>query len=261
MAIKSDADVREEKPQRHFFGWTYRNATPSQANLQGVSPAFYKGNESNRLPSGSSGDVNMNPDNAIIFDTGATSGNGYFKMIASMKTSNQEYGLNSLYSSTPSPIYDVYNLTGPSWWTNGYGHTSDYGTTQNTDIQAYLWKNLRGVADTQVYNPTINGSIPSTVTIKHNLGAVPEMMIFRKLGYSNQKIWIYHKDMLGPSETGVSKGHYFDQLNAPSAQSIGGQPWGSDGMSIGGTPTAPTDTEIKLNGSVNTGGQDSSGCF
>ena len=73
------------------------------------------------------------------------------------------------------------------------------------------------------YNPTINGSIPIIVSIKHNLGAVPEMMIFRKLGYSNQKYGLSQGYARCTCETGVSKGQIFDQLNAPSAQSIGTQ--------------------------------------
>ena len=137
-------------------------------------------------------------------------------------------------------------------FTNGFGNTSTYGTNADTSFQAYMWKNTKGVAECQVYKPQLNGQTPgSTVTIKHNLGVPPEMMIFKKIN-SNSDFWVYHKDMLGPSETGVSKGHYFTKLNqaASNGDTIGGQPWGSDGMTIGGYPTAPTATEIKLNGNA-----------
>lgn len=124
---------------------------------------------------------------------------GWHKKMVGTKIGNRDISLNQ---SITSYVLGSHGSTDNLWKKSGYGH--DYGTTY-TPYQ-YLWKCTKGVCDHQIY---INneGSTASVYTVKHNLGAVPELMIFRKLvSGTNDPPLLYHKDI-------SSDGTYLDKLD------------------------------------------------
>mgnify|MGYP003108420286 CR=1 FL=1 len=110
-----------------------------------------------------------------------------------------------------------------------FGHEKGFGRDYDSDYSAWLFKHYQGF-ESMCYRGT-----GSNRTMKHHLGVVPEMMIFKK-DHGSEAMIMYHKD-IDPS--GSSEDYYINMTSA-GAPSYGTNVWNS---------TAPTKDVISLGSS------------
>ena len=89
-------------------------------------------------------------------------------------------------------------------WSEGWGDTQTGNLTTNATIYTFSLRSTRGVFSHNSFaSPTIllTGSLPGTsgtrLTVKHNLGAVPEMFIYAGIGLQaagRMGCYVWHKD-------------------------------------------------------------------
>lgn len=110
------------------------------------------------------------------------------------------------------------------------------GQTSEQDI-AYMWKRAPGFFDRVFYTATF----PGPITVNHNLGVVPEMMIHKSYTTTGSW-WVYHKDLNVDGDGRPETDYLLIDNNAAADDVV----WAD---------TAPTATQFTL-GNVSSGTQD-----
>lgn len=183
MAVRKDDEPRpKDNLQKRIFGYA--------ANLETYQ-------YSDGVPFPHPYINNFKPD--FAFYTKAQ--DGWHKGMIGNKIGNSTIYLNSAitsWSAYGSSFGDRSNW----WYKKGFG----YDFTTNNSPFMYMWKCTKGVCDHQIYRNN-EDPIGTTYTVKHNLGAVPELMIFKRLlNNTNDPVYLYHK--------GISQdGTYLDKLD------------------------------------------------
>lgn len=183
MAIRKDDEPRPaDNLQKRIFGYS-SNVSSTAFNADGVAfPHQYINN--------------FKPDFGFV--TKADDGYNSKSMVGN-KLGQNYIPLNSALTGLNLNDFSDRSV----WWRKkGFGH--DFSSPYNPFM--YMWKCTKGVCDHQVYNNNYNPT-GNTYTVRHNLGAVPELMIFRRLvSGSNDPIYLYHKDI-------SQDGTYLDKLD------------------------------------------------
>jgi len=177
--------------------------------------------------------------------------NGELKFGARILQKNELTLRNNQAMDSPNNYHpknnSMFNLPqDPGQTLNGIAnHRSDYGwwNTYYSNVDAWNWTRWRGICDIQTYRTT-----GSNITLKHNLGAVPEFMGVKGLyggnqGYTADWRW-YHKDMVAGS---TNPQYYLTTLTNAAATNSG---YSSDPVWQNTTPT-DENVYIGTDGQVN----------
>jgi hypothetical protein len=169
--------------------------------------------------------------------------NGEFKFGARILQKNELTLRTSTPMDSPNnyhPKYDsMFNLPqDPGQTRNGIAnHRSDYGwwSTYYSNVDAWSFTRWKGICDIQTYRTT-----GSNITLKHNLGAVPEFMAVKGLyggsGGASDWRW-YHKDMVA----GNTNPQYYLTTNTNAGATNSGYSSASVWQN-----TTPTDEQVYI---------------